>query len=181
MIDMHHPFLTGNTIYLRGLEEKDIEGPWFQWFNDAEVCKYNSHAVFPNSVAAMKDFLARTKASKEEVVFAICDKKTDKHVGNVAWQKIDPLARSAEFAIVIGDREAWGKGVGAEAGKLMVEYAVSKLNLRRLHCGTHAENKAMRKLALKMGMREEGVRKEAGFKDGRYHDIVLFGMVRDGA
>ena len=38
---MKNPFLLGEKIYLRGLNEKDINGNYIKWLNDSEVCKYN--------------------------------------------------------------------------------------------------------------------------------------------
>jgi RimJ/RimL family protein N-acetyltransferase len=37
----------------------------------------------------------------------------------------------------------------------------------------------MRKLALRLGMQEEGVRRQAMFKDGRYHDVVEYGVLAE--
>jgi [ribosomal protein S5]-alanine N-acetyltransferase len=176
---MKHPFLIGRRIYLRGLEESDLEGDYFQWFNDADTCAYNSHARFPNTRQEMQDYFRRTQASRSEIVFAVVLKARDKHVGNVALQQVDWMGRSAMFSILIGAKGLHGKGIGKEAALLLRDYAFARLNLRRLHCGTHVDNQAMRKLALAMGMREEGRRVQAIFKNGGYHDIIEYGMVND--
>jgi len=174
---MKHPFLIGKRIYLRGLEEEDLAGGYFQWFNDAEVCAHNGHARFPNTRQAMQEYFRRTQGSRSEVVFAVVLKAKDEHIGNVALQDIDWISRSAAFSILLGAQGIRGKGYGKEAGLLVRDYAFRRLNLRRLHCGTHAENRAMLSLALHLGMREEGRRVQAFHKDGAYHDIVEFGML----
>ena len=175
---MRNPFIVGQMIYLRGLEETDLQGPYFQWFNDAEVCRYNGHALFPNSMGRMQEYFSRQATSNSQVVFAIACKASDKHIGNVALQDIDWIARSAEFAIIIGDKDFWGKGVGKEAGELILRYAFQTLNLRRIHCGTHEDNTGMRKLALALGMSEEGRRVKAGFKNDSYFDVIEYGVIR---
>lgn len=175
---MRHPFLIGERIYLRGLEEADLGGDYFQWFNDAETCAFNSHARFPNTAQAMQDYFRRTQGSRSEIVFAVVLKAKDRHVGNVALQEVDWIARSAAFSILIGARNLHGKGIGREAALLVRDYAFARLNLRRLHCGTHAGNQGMRALALAMGMREEGRRVQAMYKNGAYHDIIEYGMLR---
>jgi [ribosomal protein S5]-alanine N-acetyltransferase len=174
---MTHTFLEGSQLYLRGLEESDLNGPYFDWFNDAEVCRFNSHALFPNTTAAMKKYFEDTSRTRTEIVFAIVWKETEEHIGNVTLKNIDYQARSGELAIIIGNKHYWGKSVGKEAGRLLVDYAISRLNLRRIHCGTHADNLAMQRLALFLGMREEGRRKEAIFKNGAYADLIEYGMV----
>jgi ribosomal-protein-alanine N-acetyltransferase len=176
---MRHPFLIGKRLYLRGLEEEDLKGDYFQWFNDGEASRYNSHARFPNTAQAMQDYFRKTQGSRSEIVFAIVLKAKDRHVGNVALQEVDWITRSAAFSIMLGASDLRGKGVGKEVGALVRDYAFERLNLRRLHCGTNAENTAMRRLAVAMGMREEGRRVQALYKNGVYHDIVEYGMLRE--
>lgn len=175
---MKHPFLTGKSIYLKALEPGDLSPEYFQWLNDPGVCEFNSHAVFPNSMKVMREYLERIDGSRKEVVFAILSRKNDVHIGNIALQAIDWIARSAEFAILIGNKKYFGKGIGFEAGSLLIEYAFERLNLRRIHCGTHQDNQGMRKLAEKLGMKEEGRRREALYKNGKYADLIEYGLVR---
>src|SRR3989344_25590 len=114
---MKNPFLIGGKIYLRTIEENDLNANYREWFNDEDICRYNSHHRFPNYDENMRDYYENVIRSRSNLILAICDKKTDKHVGNIALENIDPLNRSAEFAIIIGDKKQWGKGIGKEAAK----------------------------------------------------------------
>lgn len=172
-------FLEGPNIYLRALEERDLTSDYFQWLQDEEVCRQNSHAVFPNTEKAMVEFLRRAQDTGAAIVLAIISKAEDRHVGNVSLQQIDWIGRNAEFAILIGALEAHGRGVGSEAAELVVRYGFERLNLHRIYCGTFAENLAMRRLAEKLGMKPEGVRRQAAFKSGRYVDVHEYGVLRD--
>jgi RimJ/RimL family protein N-acetyltransferase len=171
-------FLTGERVVLRPLSLTDADGPYPGWFNDPVVCRYNSHHVYPYTREQAIEYI-RSVAGGPDLVLAIDDRETGAHVGNVSLQEIDQRSRTAEFAIVIGDREAWGKGVGAEAGWLILDHGFRELNLRRVAAGTSAANTGMRRLAQRLGMREEGTRRQAMYKDGEYHDIVEFGVLRD--
>ena len=111
------------------------------------------------------------------IVWAICDLQ-DGHIGNVALQNISLINQNAEFAIILGDRRHWGKGVGLLAGKAMLEHGFKKLNLHRIYCGTAATNAGMKKLALKLGMKEEGIRREHLFLDGEWVDAIEYGILR---
>ncbi len=175
---MHRPFLIGECIYLRGLEERDLAGSYFQWFNDPETCRYNSHAMFPNTERRMREYLERAQAGGDLVIFAIVERESDRHVGNVSLQAIDWIARSVEIAFIIG-HEHGGKGFGFEAGQLVIAYAFERLNLVRIYCGTSAENIAMQKLAGKLGMQREGVRRKAMYKLGKYVDMYEYGILRE--
>ena len=84
---MHHPFLIGERIYLRALEENDLTGNYLQWFNDSEVCTFNSHALFPNNTKKMQEYFKFVDPNSA-VVLAIILKEKDIHIGNVSIQEI---------------------------------------------------------------------------------------------
>lgn len=174
-----HVFLQGKLVYLRALEEKDLSGNYFQWLNDEEVCRYNSHAIFPNSESGMKAFLDSQHRSKDRVVLAIVDIQTDLHIGNISLQNIDWISRTAEYAILMGDKKYWGKGYSTEASLMMCVYGFIKLNLHRIYCGTSEANIGMQKLAAKMKMVKEGIRRKAFFKNGEYKDIFEYGVLKE--
>ncbi len=176
---MSRPFLAGTTIYLRGLREEDLAGPWFDWFDDAEVCRFNNHHRFPNTARRMRNFLEQTAGGPQSLVLAVCDAATDAHLGNVSLDRIDLVNSSAEFSIVIGDPAAWGRGVGTEAGRLLLNHGFQELGLKRIGCGTSEENLGMQKLAIHLGMREEGRRRQAMYKNGRFLDILEYGVLRE--
>jgi len=170
-------FLHGEHLVLRPLLESDADGPYPGWLNDAEVCQGNSHHVLPYTPQTALEYIRRTQQSPTDLVLAIVLKENDTHVGNIALQSIHSLHRCAEFAILIGNRSAWGKGHGLEAGRLLCRHGFHALNLHRIHCGTYAGNAGMIALARALGMKEEGRRREAAYKDGHYVDIVEFGLI----
>ena len=176
---MAQPFLTGTTIYLRPIGESDLNENYREWFNDEEVCRLNSHHRFPNYDENMRDYYERAIKSRDNLILAICDKKTDAHIGNIALESIDRDNRSAEFAIIIGDKAHWGKGVGKEAAALVVGHGFKELNLHRIYCGTLAGNIGMQKVALALGFKEEGRSRDAMYKDGTYHDSISYGILED--
>jgi len=53
------------------------------------------------------------------------------------------------------------------------------MNLHRIHCGTVAQNTAMRRIAEGLGMRAEGIRRQAVYLAGEYTDVHEFGILRD--
>jgi [ribosomal protein S5]-alanine N-acetyltransferase len=171
-------FLNGQSIYLRPLLQTDLTDAYMQWLNDEEVCRGNSHAVFPNTEKKMQAYFESLGNTQTQVVLAIVESSSDTHIGNVTLQNINWIARSAEFAILIGEKQAWGKGYGEEAGRLMIDYAFKRLNLNRVYCGTLESNEGMKKLALALRMKQEGIRRDAIYKSGSYHNIIEFGVLK---
>lgn len=176
---MKNPFLIGETIYLRSLDYEDLEGDYISWLNDQEVCEFNSHHIFPYTKEKAKSFLNVILNSKTEIVLAIVDKKNDLHVGNISLQKIDFFHQNAEIAFLLGNKDFWGKGVGFEAANLLLRHGFYALGLNRIYCGTYSTNIRMRKLAVKLGMKEEGCRRKAAYKNGQFIDIIEFGILKE--
>ena len=163
--------------FVRPLVEDDVNGPYPGWFEDQEVCRYNSHGKFFRTKAYFRDYIAGL-AGEDRVVWAICHVQ-DGHVGNVSLQEISFIDRTAEFAIILGDRQHWGQGLGGLAGLALLAHGFSKLNLERIYCATAASNMGMQKLALGMGMVLEGRRRGQLFLEGARVDVLEYGILRD--
>lgn len=164
------------SLYVRPLRESDLDGPYPSWFEDQEVTRFNSHGKFFHTRAYFQAFY-QSLDSASQIVWAICD-DTDGHIGNVSLQAISAIDRHAEFAILLGDRRYWGRGVGKLAGAQLLRHGFDKLNLHRIHCGTAATNTGMQHLALALGMVEEGRRRQQLWLEGQWVDVVEYGMTR---
>jgi RimJ/RimL family protein N-acetyltransferase len=174
---MKNPFLKGDKIYLSPLTLEDISDEYISWLNDSEVCSENSHAVYPNSYEATLAYVKSAGKSKTEIVFAIKSKKNNDHIGNISVQKIDPVNRSAEIAIIIGNKKYWNKGIGSEAYRLVIDYGFRTLNLNRLSSGQTITNKGMISVCEKNGMKKEGLLREVLYKNGKYLDAVVYSIL----
>ena len=173
---MNRPFLVGEKIYLRGLERDDLAGDYFQWLNDYVVTRYLESGRMPNTVEAMERYYAATANSPNDVFCAIIEKETDRHIGTVKLGSIDWLHRSAEFGIMVGAKDRWGRGYGTEATRLILDYGFRRLNLHKVILGVAADNIAAIRSYEKVGFQREGLIKQLLFIDGEYRDKVIMGI-----
>jgi ribosomal-protein-alanine N-acetyltransferase len=173
------PFLEGKRVYLRALVESDATGAYPGWFNDEEVCRGNGHHIFPYTAEAALAYIRHAAESRDNLILAIIRREDHHHIGNIALQGIHPVYHSANLSIVIGDKSAWGQGYAKEAMRLLCDHGFRALNLHRIACGTFEDNEAMKRLALSVGMQEEGRRRQAAFKQGRYLDVIEFGVLKN--
>lgn len=171
------PFLEGGSVYLRPLSVEDLSHGYPHWLNDPEVSAHNSHHVFPYTLEQTRGYIESTKNDPQNLVLAIVAKENEVHIGNISLQRINMIDRNAEYAIMIGDKRYWGKGIAREASELLIAHGFETLNLHRIYCGTSSTNEAMQRLAVTLGMKEEGRRREAQYKHGTYLDIVEFGIL----
>lgn len=171
--------LIGKRVYLRYLKMDDANGNYPNWLNDPVVCKYNSHGEKLYTKEMAKEYIDFVTNSTIHEVFAICDIKTDKHIGNISLQQISSKNNSAEFAILLGERDFMGKGYANEASKLILNYGFERLSLHRIFCGTSKYNTPMQKLALSLNMTQEGIQKDALYKNNEYIDIILYSIINN--
>ena len=167
-------FLESKNIGLRRIEEEDDLYNYQKWFNDAEVNIHNSHATFPLTILEIKQFLR--SLDKSTLHLSVYLKENNCHIGNLSLQSIDYINRTAELAIIMGEKKYWGKGYAFEACSQIIQHGYEKLNLRRIYCGTSELNMGMQRLAIKLGMELEGRRKGAIFHLNRYVDLLEYGM-----
>ena len=159
-----------------------IKSNYYKWFHDLETTKYNSHGLFPQSIEETEKFLkAQDKKNDNSIHFAILSKIYEHedfiHVGNASLQSIDWINRSAELAIVLGENDYRGIGLGQKICCILLEHGFEKLNLHRIWTGTAAINIAMNKIAQNLGMEREGIFKQGMFLHGEYIDINCYAIL----
>ncbi len=173
----HTVFIAGERCYLRPLVRDDLAGNWQRWFNDAEVTRHLYRGVFPTTTEGLAAFYEEVVQSQNDLVLGICASSDEVHVGNVGLHRIDWVNRSAEFGIVIGEREYWGRGIGAEATRLIVQHGFRRLNLNRIWLGVFADHTAASDMYRKVGFRDEGRLREAVLREGAAQDTLVMSIL----
>lgn len=176
---MNNPFLVGERIYLRGLEASDVQGQYPSWLNDEILTQYLEHHVFPYSKASALDYIEGLRHRRDILMLAIIDKANDKHIGNITLGSISTLHQSAEFTLLIGDRDSHGKGLAKEASQLLLTHGFNTMNLNRIWCGTMESNLPMQRLAITLGMQQEGIKRQEVYKNGRYNDTRQYSILKE--
>lgn len=175
----HVAFLQGKSFYLRELRDSDLLGAWHSWLNDEDVTKHQNKKIFPATVEKQRKYFEMVGASQTDVVLAIVDRESDRHIGNVGLHKIDWVHRSAEVGILIGEREFWGRRIGSDAWGLISRYAFETLNLERLFAYILVENVASIRCAERSGFKQVGIIEKYLFKRGEYRDACYVNCTRE--
>jgi len=176
---MKNAFLIGEQIYLRVLDRSDAEGDYQQWLNDEETCEFLEHHVYPYPKSSAYAYIESLYDRKDIIMLAIVTKENDVHIGNITLNAISTLHKSAEFSLLIGNKECKGKGYAKEASLLMLKHGFYTMNLNRIWCGTMDTNMAMQNLALSLGMQKEGCKRQEVYKHGKYYDTFQYSILRD--
>ena len=115
-------------------------------------------------------------AQGKELHFAIERRDDGRLLGAIGLVNIEP-DHQAELGYWIG-REYWKQGYATEAARQVINYAFSRLGLRRVHAGYLARNPASGRVLEKIGMTREGIRRNHLLKWGKPEDLVLVGILK---
>ena len=176
---MRSPFLVGERLYLRPLETADVDGAYVAWLNDYEVTRYLETGSYPSTPAMTARYVDAMTSSPDNVFLAIVEKGTEIHVGNVKLGPIHRIHQRADMGIMIGDRTRWDRGYGREAVALIVRYGFERLNLHKIGLGVYADHEHAIRLYEGLGFQVEGRLRQHLFRDGRYHDKLVMGVLRE--
>jgi [ribosomal protein S5]-alanine N-acetyltransferase len=79
----------------------------------------------------------------------------------------------AEIGYWLGEAY-WGRGIAAEALKIMTDYAISNLKYKKLFAPVLEPNKASMRVLEKCGYKLEGILQQEVFKEDRYFNIYHY-------
>ena len=173
--------LKGKNVILRPVKRSDISY-FLEWFNDLEVIQYLGMYLPMTEMAEEKfiEELGTTRARSDALfVIEVIEGNSTKPIGNCGLGGINSKDNHANFGIVIGEKDYWSKSYGTEAARLLINYGFQQLNLHRISSSAVAYNERSIKLHKKVGFREEGHLRQRMFKNGQYHDLVQFGILRE--
>ena len=167
-------FLEGKDIVLRPLKKETDLARCMKWMNDMETKQYLL-VILPVDWATEEKWFEKEK-KPGEITLAIETKKGE-YIGNIGLHNIDLIFRHGEIGIVIGEKAYREKGLGTQAVRLLVDYAFSQMNLHRIEYRAIADNERSIKTAKRIGFKEEGRRRETVYRNGRYKDDVILGLL----
>lgn len=166
--------LRGEQIYLRPITADDTELA-VRWRNQPSVVE-NFLYRKPITPKDHEDWLANKVFKGLVHQFIVCRNEDDKPLGSAYLQNFDEESRRAEWGIYLGEEQTYGKGVGTEAGHLILDYAFNTLGLHKVVSRVLARNTASARMSEKVGSIQEAYLRDEYFLDGQYEDLILFGI-----
>lgn len=102
-----------------------------------------------------------------------------KRIGFVAWHRRQTARTSFCWNVGIAlAPESRGQGYGTAAQRLLVRYLFAHSQVNRIEAGTEVTNLAEQRALEKAGFTREGIARGAAFQNGRWHDAVIYSLLR---
>jgi RimJ/RimL family protein N-acetyltransferase len=98
-------------------------------------------------------------------------------IGEIRIKNIKWYNRKAELSLMI-EKSHRGKGYATEALNNIIEYVFNTMNFYRLEAEVIDINAASKRLVEKCGFIFEGRLREAKYVNGKYYDILRYGLLK---
>lgn len=162
--------LAGGQVLVRPFTAGDISEAYLGWLRDPEVVRFSSQRFRVHTQETCQAYLASFKDSANHFL-AICDRETGVMLGTLTVYRSLPHG-TADIGIMVGERQVWGQGVGAEAFCLVLSALKASGAVRKITAGTLAVNRGMVRIMEKAGMQHEATRRAQELLDGEPVDVL---------
>jgi RimJ/RimL family protein N-acetyltransferase len=165
--------LVGERVAL-GPVHKGLLPLLWKWESDLALSALTGDPSRPMTPEAIDKLYQRyNTAGTESTGFAIYELDGMRAIGTVGLMSINHLNRTAELGIGIGERDYWGKGLGTEATRLILDYAFNVLSLHNVMLRVFSYNERAIRAYRKVGFREIGRRRQSQRIGAQVYDVVL--------
>ena len=154
--------------------------PFYTWLKDDYVIKY-SLTLFQqlSTEEEISKWYSELLKDSKNYTTGIFLKESEVFIGYTGICNISKVNRSGEFFIFIGDKSHWGKGIGTQVTKDILEFEFQELNLNRIMLTVSAPNIGGIRAYENAGFKKEGIMRNACFRDGQFHDKIIMSILRD--
>ncbi len=167
-----------NRIRLRALTKDDLDKT-LSWHNQKEIRELYLGHPFPINKEMEELWYQKVLTSNYPVsVFGIEKVNEKELIGITLLKDINFINRSAEFAVYIGDNKFRGEGLAKEATIETLKFAFYELGLNRIYLKVLEINKVALHLYERIGFRQEGVLKEAVFKNNLFVNEIIMAILK---
>jgi RimJ/RimL family protein N-acetyltransferase len=173
--------LRGKLVRLTS-EDPEIMAPLIsRWSSDSEFWRLEDWDPARSlSVKAMRDWIEKHREEEMAYIFAIRRMEDDRIIGEVGLDGGVQWSHGDSFVgIALGEREFWGKGYGTDAMRVILHYAFTELNLRRVTLNVFEYNPRAIRSYEKAGFVLEGRERGAVLREGRRWDVLYMGILRE--
>ena len=143
--------IIGSKIKLRDKRLADALDD-YTWRTDLELAQLDAISplttTFPQYLSGYARELRYPTSGRREFAVETLD---GNHIGNCAYYDINESRGEAELGIMIGNRNYWRKGYGADAVATLVSHVFRQTNLKRIYLKTVDTNSRAQKCFKKCG------------------------------
>ena len=173
--------IESKRIILRSFEDDDIQD-LVEGLNNINVSKWMGGVPFPYTESDARYFIEQAKIQNEnmKIALAIVLKENNKLIGGTEIRNINHKDGTASGGIWLNEKYQ-KNGYGTEAFSARNKYCFEVLGLRRIENGYFRGNEKSRKMQIKLGYKDEGIRRKKFLclATNEYVDECITGLLKE--
>ena len=173
--------LKGDLVRLSAMDHDEIGKALSRYARDSELMRLmdSGPARLHSAKAASKFFEEMIKEeSPAHNFFSIRALDDNRLLGDINLDVINNWgSRDSFVGLGIYERENWGKGYGTDAMKIILRFAFTEVNLRRVTLTVFEYNPRAIRSYEKAGFKLEGRLRKILLKDGQRWDMLYMGIL----
>jgi RimJ/RimL family protein N-acetyltransferase len=170
--------LRGEKVYLTALTKEDAPTV-ARWETNTEYMRMGeSNPARPRTADKLAEWIDESNKKDNCFRFGIRLVEGDALIGDTELGGIEWQHAVGWLGIAIGEPENWGKGYGREAMSLLLRFGFWEINLYRIQLTVFAYNERGIAAYEKLGFVHEGTFRQFLQRDGKRHDMRLYGLLR---
>lgn len=173
--------LTGKLVRLSAFDPEEMSKAFPRWDLNSEYQRLLNSSIHPmqSSKAALQWMEEEAgEPSPAGHFFGIRTLAEDSLIGELGLEIVTWPGRDAYVAIGIGEPEYWSKGYGTDAMNILLRFAFTEVNLKRVTLSVFEYNARAVRSYEKAGFRHEGRTRKVLSKEGKRWDILHMGILR---
>ena len=156
--------IAGCKIRLREKKLSDVRND-YNWQADPELSRLDAAPLLSMSFSLyLLDYAAALHQSHANRFPLAVDTLDGKHIGNCTCYDIDEKRLEAQLGIMIGNRDYWDKGYGADVVATLVDHVFRTTRLNRLYLKTLEWNLRAQKCFARCGFTLFGRLRRNGYE-----------------
>jgi RimJ/RimL family protein N-acetyltransferase len=121
---------------LKLLTEAHASHRYLSWFEDSKAKEFISYTT--SSLDELKDYIKTKNANPASLLLGIF--ADGEHIGNIKYEPIDLVNKTATMGILLGEAQWRGKGVAAEVIPASADYLAKNFHIETIILGVDKGN-----------------------------------------
>jgi RimJ/RimL family protein N-acetyltransferase len=173
---------TGKLVRLSAYDPEEMSKAYSRWNRNSEYQRLLSSSAIPlQSATAASEWMEEElrKVSPASYFFSIRTLADDQLIGELGLDIVDWSGRDAFVGLGIGETEYWSKGYGTDVMNILLRFAFTEINLKRVTLTVFAYNPRAIRSYEKVGFQHEGCLRKILNKEGKRWDMLYMGILRE--
>ena len=172
------PILKTERLSIESFDNRRLTERYISWLNDPVVVRFSEQRHKKHTRESCLAFIQSLQDTPHFFCSIMTQEPHPTHIGNVTVM-VDSANAVADVALLIGEREAWGKNYGTEVFRSVIDELLHNQKMRKVTAGTMSANVGMIMVMLKSGMNIEAIKPKHVLLEGKPVDLVYASVFAD--